>query len=85
MGKKKGHAKVSGKVNDNGLDPEIEKNILDSLDIGVIETIREDLSIAQVNMGKRHDMDHLDSYFGEKMLKADVLLVHEPHFSKNRV
>ena len=78
MGKKRGHAKVKGKVDDKGLDPEIEKEIFDSLDIGVIETIREDLSIVQVNMGKRHDMDHLESYFGEKRFKADVLLVQEP-------
>ena len=43
------------------MNPELEKDILESLDIGIMETIREDLNIVQANMGKRHDMDHVDN------------------------
>ena len=61
-----------------GLSSELEQEVFDSIDLGIMETVREGLSIVQVNMGKRHDVDHLDSYFSERTLKADVLLVQEP-------
>ena len=53
----------------------MEEELLEQIDLGIFETIREDLNIIQVNMGKKHDADHLDYFFSERRLNADIILV----------
>jgi len=80
MGKRRNGVRAKRKKEDrrSSFEDEVEEELLEQIDLGIVETIREDLNIIQVNMGKKHDADHLDYYFSERRLKADIILVQEP-------
>ena len=56
----------------------LEKELMNQIDVGILESITDELNIVQVNLAKKHGWDELGQYMAEGRLQADVILCQEP-------